>query len=62
MDFKAFIQLEFQNGNKFRWAIPEKYAWKIFLDRWTQYQKQSNSRDKEEEDNPFKKMIRDLRE
>ncbi|MCD6464927.1 hypothetical protein J7L27_00985 [Candidatus Bathyarchaeota archaeon] len=59
MDFKAFIQLEFQSGAKFRWAVPEKYAWKIFLERWAP--RQVAKEEKLEDDSPFKKIIEDLK-
>lgn len=30
----AFLTIEMQDGTKFRWRIPKKFAWKLFLERW----------------------------
>ena len=35
----AIIQIELKDGSKFRWPIPEKYAWKLFLERWSKKEK-----------------------
>lgn len=45
---KAFLTLELQDGTKFRWGIPEKYAWKIFLERWAP-RKREKPKEKEED-------------
>jgi len=34
LDEAAFLTIEMQDGTKFRWRIPKKFAWKLFLERW----------------------------
>ena len=34
MDEAAFLTIEFQEGTRFRWMIPRKFAWKLFIERW----------------------------
>ena len=30
----ATIMLRFEDGTAFKWNIPEKFAWKLFFERW----------------------------
>ncbi|HDQ59751.1 MAG TPA: hypothetical protein ENN30_01000 [Candidatus Woesearchaeota archaeon] len=39
IDEAAFLTIEFQDGAKFRWKIPRKYAWKLFFDGWNPREK-----------------------
>ena len=49
LDEAAFLTLEFQDGAKFRWRIPRKYAWKLFLERWAPRQKEEAKEEPKEE-------------
>jgi len=49
LDEAAFITLELQDGTKFRWRIPKKYAWKLFLERWNNKYKETPKEEPEKE-------------
>ena len=31
---KAILRLTLADGTEFAWNIPEKFAWKLFFERW----------------------------
>ena len=46
---QAFLTIEMPDGTRFRWLIPRKYAWTLFLERWAQKPKPEPKEEVKEE-------------